>query len=106
MSEINTVAIITAKPGSADVVEQALRTLAEATHGEQGCIRYSLNRGLQDPNVFVTIEKWRSQEDLDAHLKSPHLAAALASAGEHLADTPLIVPAEALSVGDPAKSAF
>ncbi|MEO8889391.1 MAG: putative quinol monooxygenase [Jatrophihabitantaceae bacterium] len=106
MSEINTIAIITAKPGSADAVEQALRTLAEATHGEQGCIRYTLNRGLQDPNVFVTIEKWRSQEDLDGHMASPHVAATFAAAGEHLAAAPVIVPAEALSVGDAAKSAF
>jgi quinol monooxygenase YgiN len=106
MSEISTVAIITAKPGSADVVEQALRALAEATHGEVGCLHYSLHRGLRDPNAFVTIEKWRSQEDLDAHSKSPHIAATFATAGEHLAGAPVIVQAEALTVGDPAKGTF
>lgn len=106
MSEISTVAIITAKSGGAELVEQALRALAEATHGEAGCIRYTLNRGLQDRNVFVTIEKWRSQDDLDAHLKSAHIAAMFAAAGEHLAGAPVIVSAEALPVGDPAKSVF
>ena len=51
MSEISTVALITAKEGSADVVEQALRTLAAATHDEEGCLHYSLHRGVQD--IFI-----------------------------------------------------
>ncbi|MEO6886250.1 MAG: putative quinol monooxygenase [Jatrophihabitantaceae bacterium] len=106
MSEISTVAIITAKPGSAEQVEQALQTLAEGTHAEEGCLHYSLHRGLQDPNVFVTIEKWRSQEDLDTHAKSAHIAAAFATMGEHLAGRPTIVPATPLAVGDPTKGTF
>lgn len=106
MTEISTVAVITAKPGSADQVADALRELAGATHAEEGCLHYSLHRGLQDPNVFVTIEKWRSQEDLDQHLASSHLQAALAAAGELMAEPPRIIPAESMGVGADGKGAF
>lgn len=106
MSAISTVAVITAKEGSADQVETILRTLAEATHAESGCIRYSLQRGLQDPNVFVTVEKWDSSASLDAHLASEHVQAALGAAGELLAAQPQIIAAAPLEVGDPEKSAY
>lgn len=103
MTEISTVAVITAKPGSGPTVEAALRELAAATHGEDECLLYSLQRGLADPDVFVTVEKWKSQAGLDAHLQSPHLQAALAAAGEHLAVAPQIIAAEALDAGEAAK---
>lgn len=106
MTEISTVAVIIAKPGSGDDVEHALRALAEATHGEDGCVHYSLHRGLQDSNVFFTVEKWRAQGDLDAHLASPHVAAAFAAAGALLAAPPNIMPAAPITVGDPAKGVF
>lgn len=106
MPEISTVAVITARQGSADLVEQALRRLAEATHAEPGCLRYSLQRGIEDPNVFVTIEKWDSQESLQQHLASDHIAGALVATGEALAAPPQIMPLSPIEVGDPAKSAF
>ncbi|MDQ6848559.1 MAG: antibiotic biosynthesis monooxygenase [Actinomycetota bacterium] len=106
MTEISTVALITAKPGSGDDVGTALRELAAATHGEDGCLQYSLHRGLQEPDVFLTIEKWRSKADLDAHLSSPHLQAALAAAGELLAEQPRIIPAQPMGVGADGKGAF
>lgn len=106
MTEISTVAVITAKPGSGPVVEAALRELAAATHAEPECILYSLQRGLQDENVFVTVEKWQSQAGLDAHLASPHLAAALAASGEHLAGPPQIITAQPLDAGDEAKRSY
>ena len=74
MSEISTVAIITAKPGSGAEVERVLRDLAVATHAEPGCLLYSLQQGMRDPDVFVTVEKWDSMESLESHLASDHLA--------------------------------
>ena len=106
MAEISTVALITARPGRGDELEGLLRPLAEATHGEDGCLLYSLQRGLQDRDVFVTVEKWASTDHLERHLASPHVAGALAGAGNLLAEAPRIVAAEMLAVGDPAKSAY
>ena len=79
MSEISTVAIITAKPGSGTEVERVLRDLAVATHAEPGCLLYSLQQGMRDPDVFVTVEKWDSMESLESHLASDHLASTRSS---------------------------
>ncbi|PZS13444.1 MAG: antibiotic biosynthesis monooxygenase [Pseudonocardiales bacterium] len=106
MTEVSTVAVIIAKPGSSAEVERALRDLVEASHAEPGCLHYSLHRGLPDPNLFFTVEKWGSQGDLDAHLGSSHVAAALTAAGTLLAAPPNIMPAEPLTVGDPDKGVF
>ncbi|MGI8577581.1 MAG: putative quinol monooxygenase [Nocardioidaceae bacterium] len=103
---ITTVAVITAKPGAGEQVEDALHTLAEASHAEAGCQLYSLHRGLDNRDIFVTVEKWDSRDSLQAHLESPHLVAAMSTAGELLAAPPKIIPAELLPVGDPAKSTY
>ncbi|MEH3052711.1 MAG: putative quinol monooxygenase [Patulibacter minatonensis] len=92
MAELHVVALITAKPGSEDLVAGALAGLASATREEEGCLAYDLSRSQADPTVFVTVERWRAQADLDAHLQTAHLAEALAAAGEHLAAPPAIHP--------------
>jgi quinol monooxygenase YgiN len=92
MSDLNVVAVITAKPGEEDTVRQALQALVEPTRAEDGCVSYELFDSLADSSAFVTIEKWRSQDALDAHMKSPHLAATLAAAGGALAVAPAIHP--------------
>lgn len=103
---INAVAVITGKPGTGDQLEPALRELAAATHGEQGCILYSVQRGLAEPDTFVTVEKWHSQEDLDAHLQTPHVAAAIGAATPLLARELQILATAELDAGDAAKNTF
>ena len=97
---IGTVAVIAGKPGTGDQLEAALRELAAATHDEEGCLQYSLQRGLAEPDTFVTVEKWRSQDDLDAHMQTPHIAAALGVATDLLARDIVIVPTTVLDVGE------
>jgi quinol monooxygenase YgiN len=92
MSDLNVVAVITAKPGQEATVRQALTDLVEPTRAEEGCLSYSLFESQADSTVFITVELWRSQADLEAHTKSPHLAAALSAAGDALGATPAIHP--------------
>ncbi|BDZ49589.1 hypothetical protein GCM10025867_18300 [Frondihabitans sucicola] len=92
MSDLNVVAVITAKPGREDAVRSALRELVGPTLAEDGCLSYELFESQAESSVFVTIEKWRSQADLDEHVKSPHLAAAMTAAGDALAAAPAIHP--------------
>ncbi len=42
--------------------------------------------------TFITIETWRAQADLDAHMGTPHVRIALGAAGEALAGLPVIHP--------------
>ncbi|MDQ2797019.1 MAG: antibiotic biosynthesis monooxygenase [Actinomycetota bacterium] len=92
MSVLNTVALITAKPGSEVVVKAALTELLGHTRSEEGCVRYDLFESAATPGTFVTIEEWDSQDALDAHLGSAHIAAALDATKDALAAPPAIHP--------------
>lgn len=92
MTDLDVVAMITAKPGSEQIVHGALAALVEPTLAEDGCLSYQLFTSTVDPVTFVTIERWRSQADLDQHMQTPHIRQALAVAGEHFGTAPAIHP--------------
>src|ERR1035437_2874258 len=85
MADLQVVAVLTAKPVSEKLVGDALAALVEPTRAEAGCTSYDLFASVIDPVTFVTIETWRSQDDLDAHMQTTHVQQALAAAGDHLA---------------------
>lgn len=90
MPTLDVVAVITAKSGSEAIVEQALKTLVVASRRDHGCISYDLLASESTPGTFVTIEKWESQEDLDAHMSSSHIADVITAAGDHFDGSPAI----------------
>ncbi len=90
MSTLDVVAVITAKSGSEAIVEQALKALVAASRRDHGCMSYDLFASESTPGTFVTIEKWESQEDLDAHMASPHIAEVITAAGDHFDGSPAI----------------
>ncbi len=92
MNDIRVVATIPAHADAVDQVRAALQDLATATRAEDGCVSYELFESAAAPGTFVTIESWRAQDDLDAHLASPHVAAAFAAAGPLLAGEVAIHP--------------
>jgi quinol monooxygenase YgiN len=92
LSDLKVVATIVAKPQSVDVVREGLTALAAESLREDGNVSYELFESGSEPGTFVTIEVWRSEDDLDAHMKSPHLQKALTEFGEHLAAPPAIHP--------------
>lgn len=95
---IHVVAVITAKPGSEDAVRSALSDLVAPTRAEEGNISYSLSESGAQPGVFVTVEEWREPSDLDAHMQTPHIGAALAAVGDQLAEPPAIYPLTPIDV--------
>ena len=96
MSDLRTVALIPAKPGSEDVVREALTTLAAATQQHRGCVDYVLYESAANPGTFVTVETWESQDDLDAHMQTDDISAALAAADGHLGGDIAIHPLRAV----------
>jgi quinol monooxygenase YgiN len=97
MPDLNVVAVLVAKAGSEAVLESALTSLVEPTRSEPGCVSYDLYHSAVDPATFITVELWRSQADLDAHMQTPHIAAALSAAEDAFAATPAIHPMTAIS---------
>ena len=92
MSDLQVVAVLVARPGQEDVVRDALRALVPPTRQEPGCLSYELSESGAAPGTFVTVERWREQADLDAHLQTPHVQQAFAAAGDALAGAPGIHP--------------
>ena len=87
---IQVVAVITAKPGSEDVVRDALAGLVGPTRDEAGCHTYDLSESTSSPGTFITVEEWNDPSDLDQHMASDHIKAALGVLGSELAAPPAI----------------
>ncbi|ABR73586.1 antibiotic biosynthesis monooxygenase [Actinobacillus succinogenes] len=51
----------------------ACRELTEYTMKDKGVQTYELQRNNEDTNLFVFVERWESQADLDAHLATEHI---------------------------------
>ena len=95
---LHVVAVITAKPGSEDAVREAMSGLVAPTREEAGCLRYDLSESSSAPGTFVTVEEWSDPSDLDQHMQTEHIQAALSVLGSELAEAPAIHPLTPLDV--------
>ena len=59
---------ITAKPGSAAVVEELLRSFAETVRAEEGNIVFDTYRRSESPDRFFVFEVYRDRAAFDEHL--------------------------------------
>ncbi len=64
-----------ADAGQVAQARQALGTMVAETLKETGCITYSFAQDLADASIIRIFERWEDQAALDAHMKSPHMAA-------------------------------
>jgi quinol monooxygenase YgiN len=77
VKNVTVIATFEARPGKETELKKALMDLEKPTHKEAGCINYDLHISQESPAKFLFYENWTSKELLDAHLKSPHIAALL-----------------------------
>lgn len=94
--ELQVVALIPTRPESRDAIVAGLAELVEATRAEEGCLSYTAYESGAEPGMMVTVESWRSQADLDAHMKTPHIAKAFDVLGPALAGEVAIHPLQPL----------
>lgn len=40
---------------------------------EKGCLSYEGHVSVNDPNVYVVVERWETRDDLNAHGKAQHM---------------------------------
>jgi quinol monooxygenase YgiN len=73
---IRVVARVVALPDKVNELGAVLLELIAPTRKEVGCIKYELLQNQSDSTDFTFVEEWNSDEDLDAHLQSPHIAKA------------------------------
>ena len=54
-----------------DEVVQTVRGILEPTRWTQsGCISYHFYQDIEDKNAFILIGEWKTQEELDLHLRT------------------------------------
>jgi quinol monooxygenase YgiN len=82
---LRVVATLPIDPARAAEAATALTALAAASREEAGCYAYDVFESATAPGTFVTIEAWRSEDDLNAHMVTPHLAAAFEVLGPVIA---------------------
>lgn len=102
VDEVTVVAVAKVKPEHEERALELLRGVIDASHGEDGCVKYTLHRSTNEPGTFTIVERWRSQADLDTHFAMPHMAA-MQEVFSYLAEPPTILFCEPVPAGDDAK---
>ncbi|MGL5872038.1 MAG: putative quinol monooxygenase [Xenococcaceae cyanobacterium] len=79
MSEsiIRVVARVVALPKKVEQLKAVLCSLIEPTKAETGCLKYELLQNRVDLTDFTFVEEWATEADLEAHLASKHIQAAI-----------------------------
>lgn len=66
---------IEVEEGTLEKVKDALVTMENETHKEDGCITYAFATDVAAPTTVIRIiERWESMDALAAHTSSPHMA--------------------------------
>jgi quinol monooxygenase YgiN len=60
--------VFTMDPGQRDAFLAGRMEMMRVSRAEKGCIEYTFAADPLDPGRVVLVEKWESQDDLDAHL--------------------------------------
>jgi quinol monooxygenase YgiN len=69
------IARLAPKPEKADELRKILQNFIGPTRAEAGCVAYHLHWYEDHGTVFAFYEVWRSQADLDEHMKTPYISA-------------------------------
>ena len=76
------------KPGTSADFEAGFQKAAAAVKAQDaGCEMYDLFKSVDSPTRYVIVERWTTQELLDAHMKSPTMAG-MAALAPHFAGPP------------------
>jgi quinol monooxygenase YgiN len=53
----------------------AAQAMMAASQAEDGCFEYAYSEDLSEPGMIRVAERWRDFAALDAHFRTPHMAA-------------------------------
>lgn len=73
---------IVINPAKVDRGLELTRELTARTRAEPGNISYEFFSALEDPGRYHVYEEWASEEAIEEHNSSPHMAAFYAAVGE------------------------
>jgi quinol monooxygenase YgiN len=67
------IALVKVKAGTEQSFKAAAIKIIAPTRQEPGNIDYNFQQSTTDPTEISTVEHWKSQADVDAHMKMPHM---------------------------------
>src|SRR5271155_997105 len=70
---IYVVATTPVKPESREAFIKGAKECIGATRQEKGCLAYESHTSINDPNLFVVVERGESREDLNGLGRAPHM---------------------------------
>jgi quinol monooxygenase YgiN len=62
-------------PESLPGLKPHMLAMLAASRAEDGCLTYSYGEDVAEPGLIRVFENWRDQDAIDAHFKTPHMAA-------------------------------
>ena len=65
---------VAVKPEQREEAARVALKMVAATKQEAGCAAYDFWSDLNDPNRFHVFEEWETQEALEAHFQTSHMA--------------------------------
>ena len=75
-------AILKAKGGKKEELLVLLQNMVENTRKEAACIKYDLQQGTENENLFIFHEIWESAEGLEQHNQQEYIKAFVSKADE------------------------
>ena len=79
-----------AASGRRDQMLEAVAAMARATRPDDGCELYGFYADVTNPDVILSVEVWRDQAALDAHMGHDHTADFLATVPALVAGEPVM----------------
>jgi quinol monooxygenase YgiN len=83
------------RPECREAFLAAARAVIPQSRQEAGFLEYGFFQDIDDPNRFITFERWASAAALSAHFHEPHTLTLLQKAPEMVASAPVITAYEA-----------
>ncbi|MEV4429144.1 putative quinol monooxygenase [Streptomyces sp. R-07] len=85
---VTVIARLRAAAGKEEAVREQALALVAPTLAEPGCLSYRPYQDPVEPGSWIVVEEWADRAAFEAHLRSPHLAAAMAAGPELLSGPP------------------
>ncbi|MCW9708323.1 putative quinol monooxygenase [Fodinibius salsisoli] len=98
-SNLVTMTTAEARPEKKEIVQKALREVAQAARAQTGCIAYRIFRSAENPAVTVNFERWASKEERDAFLGGPDVKKFASAVSDAFVEPPQPMSYEILDEG-------
>jgi quinol monooxygenase YgiN len=103
MPNVVVVSRIKVRQGQRGAAIEALCEEIEASHREDGVLKFALHEDPTDPANLLVVEVYRSAEDIENHYNQPHFTKLLERMDELFDGLPTADRFTSLPAGDPTK---